>query len=130
VELYLHCPNKPSWRGAQLKKRKHRDFILISSLSQERDVLQVYIFLIPEICPVSEIFSITTSPPPTIQIISDVTGCRTISLNQFYYTYCSKGSSYNVSTSISLSLSSSVIRERKMEDVQACSLLLLLADIV
>jgi hypothetical protein len=24
VELYLHSPNTPSWRGAQLKK-KHRD---------------------------------------------------------------------------------------------------------
>jgi hypothetical protein len=28
VELYLHSPDTPSWRGAQLK-RKHRDNFLI-----------------------------------------------------------------------------------------------------
>jgi hypothetical protein len=25
VELHFHSPNKTSWRGAQLKKKKHRD---------------------------------------------------------------------------------------------------------
>jgi hypothetical protein len=25
VELYLHSPSTPSWRGAQFKKKKHRD---------------------------------------------------------------------------------------------------------
>jgi len=25
MELYLHFPNTPSWRGAQLKKKKHRN---------------------------------------------------------------------------------------------------------
>jgi hypothetical protein len=25
VELYIHSPNTPSWCGAQLKKKQHRD---------------------------------------------------------------------------------------------------------
>jgi hypothetical protein len=29
VELYLHSPNTPSWRGAQLQK-KHRDYFMFT----------------------------------------------------------------------------------------------------
>jgi hypothetical protein len=28
MELYLHCPNTPSWRGAQLKHRVNFTFYL------------------------------------------------------------------------------------------------------
>jgi hypothetical protein len=31
VELYLHYPNTPSWRGAQLKK-KHRDKFILQKI--------------------------------------------------------------------------------------------------
>jgi hypothetical protein len=29
VELYIHSPNTPSWRGAQLKHRENFTFIII-----------------------------------------------------------------------------------------------------
>jgi hypothetical protein len=35
VELYLHSPNTPSWRGAQLKK-KHRDHFTLPFASRGR----------------------------------------------------------------------------------------------
>jgi hypothetical protein len=37
VELYLHSPNMPSWRGAQLKHRDNFTFTLPTK-SEERNV--------------------------------------------------------------------------------------------
>jgi hypothetical protein len=37
MELYLHSPNKPSWRGAQLKLRGNITFIFIEKQFIWRD---------------------------------------------------------------------------------------------
>jgi hypothetical protein len=34
VELYLHSPNMPSWRGAQFKKRRDNFYLLTTLLTR------------------------------------------------------------------------------------------------
>jgi hypothetical protein len=43
VELYLHSPNTPSWRGAQLKKKHWDNFIVdlnISTINSEQEITE------------------------------------------------------------------------------------------
>jgi hypothetical protein len=44
MELYLHSPNTPSWRGAQLQHRDNFTFNFISETEDSRQRLGIFLF--------------------------------------------------------------------------------------
>jgi hypothetical protein len=46
MELYLHSPNTPSWRGAQLKHRANFIFILIICVASQRAFIVVVVVVV------------------------------------------------------------------------------------
>jgi hypothetical protein len=49
MEVYLHSPNMPSWRGAQLKHKDNLIFITVSQFSNKIkrmfSVVYIYVFI-------------------------------------------------------------------------------------